>query len=316
VEIARAISEVMNFELTNEHVSLLLSEFDKDGNGEIDMAEFVMMVVCTLMIKHVLNCILMSTCSLQSHCHQISPNQRYMEDNVEPNLDFSDQMAKAVAVSRLETAKLLSEVSTNIYPFRNILCVQGKLTPDLDNPPHYDDDFEPAFAPSEMRCLALVSHNGMKATMKEFVTMNKNILKKFRLTGAQSTMKMLSEVFKGDSSVVFGPSCTSGPLGGDAELVALMCSGRLGGILFFEDPLSAHAHQADIHCLCRQAQVHNTMICATTTSALMMMHVLRSALQGNGRPELIPSFFFSLKSPAVVAYLGEQEKVIATHSSG
>lgn len=285
VEIARAISEVMNFELTNEHVSLLLSEFDKDGNGEIDMAEFVMMV-------------------------------RYMEDNVEPNLDFSDQMAKAVAVSRLETAKLLSEVSTNIYPFRNILCVQGKLTPDLDNPPHYDDDFEPAFAPSEMRCLALVSHNRMKAVMKEFVTINKNILKKFCLTGTQSTMKMLSEVFKGDSSVVFGPSCTSGPLGGDAELAALLCRGRLGGILFFEDPLSAHAHQADIHCLCRQAQVHNTMICATTTSALMMMHVLRSALQGNGRPELIPSFFFSLKSPAVVAYLGEQEKVIATHSSG
>ena len=96
-----------------------------------------------------------------------------------------------------------------------------------------DDDFPAAFAPNDMRCLALVSHNGMKATMKDFVSHYKNVLKKFRLTGTESTMKMLAEVFEGDPDVVFGPSCKSGPLGGDAELVAMMTSGNLGGILFF-----------------------------------------------------------------------------------
>merc|ERR1711862_872609 len=121
---------------------------------------------------------------------------------------------------------------------------------------------------------------------------------------------MLKEAFKGDRSVIFGPSCHSGPLGGDAELVALMCSGRLGGVFFFQDPMSAHPHQADIDCLCRQASVHNTMLASTPVSALCMVQVFRSALEGDGKPELIPSFFFSLQSPAVAAYKAAQKKVV------
>jgi len=54
-----------------------------------------------------------------------------------------------------------------------------------------DNDFQAAFGPNDMRCLALVSHNEMKSTMKDFVIHYKNILKKFWLTGTQSTMKML-----------------------------------------------------------------------------------------------------------------------------
>ena len=177
-----------------------------------------------------------------------------------------------------------------------------------------DQDFQQAFHPSQMRCLALVSHNGMKATMKKFVLTNKNILKKFRLTGTNSTMTMLKDVFKGDDSVIFGPSCSSGPLGGDAELVALMCAGQLGGMIFFQDPMSSHPHQSDIDCLCRQAIVHNTMIASNPTSALMIMTTLRVALKEN-MPELIPSFFCTLESPSVGAYKKQQNKVIASHSN-
>jgi methylglyoxal synthase len=178
---------------------------------------------------------------------------------------------------------------------------------------HLDQDFKQAFHPSQMRCLALVSHNEMKATMKKFVLANKTILKKFRLTGTNSTMTMLQEVFKGDDSVIFGPSCSSGPLGGDAELVALMCAGQLGGVIFFQDPMSSHPHQSDIDCLCRQAVVHNTMIASNPTSALMMMTTLRCALKEN-MPELIPSFFCTLQSPSVSAYMKQQNNVIASHS--
>jgi methylglyoxal synthase len=176
-----------------------------------------------------------------------------------------------------------------------------------------DPDFESVFRPTQMRCLALVSHNEMKAAMKTFVIANKNILKKFRLTGTNSTMSMLREVFAGDESVIFGPSCSSGPLGGDAELVALMCAGELGGMIFFQDPMSAHPHQSDIDCLCRQAIVHNSMIAGNPTSALMMMTTLRVALKEN-QPELIPSFFCTLQSPSVGAYKKQQQEVILSHS--
>ncbi len=78
--------------------------------------------------------------------------------------------------------------------------------------------------------------------------------------------------------------------------------------------MSAHPHQSDIDCLVRQALVHNTMLVSTPTTAYMMMQVFRTALEGDGKPELIPSFFFSLQSHAVAAYKAAQKKVIASHS--
>lgn len=228
-------------------------------------------------------------------------------------------LQNAATAATKDKESMLKEAASLVYPFREILHIQDYKV----NEPHgdlslsacSDFDFPAAFAPSEMRCLALVSHNGMKATMKKFVLANKNILKKFRLTGTNSTMTMLREVFKDEADeIVFGPSCQSGPLGGDAELVALMCSGGLGGMLFFQDPMDSHPHQADIDCLVRQALVHNTMMANTPVSALMMMNVLRAALMDGGKPELIPSFFFSLESPSVAAYKARQSKVIASHA--
>jgi len=184
---------------------------------------------------------------------------------------------------------------------------------------HVDDnetgDFHAAFGPNDMRCLALVSHNDMKSTMKEFVIHYKHTLKKFRLTGTNSTMKMLKEVFADEPSVVFGPECKSGPLGGDAELVAHMTSGKLGGILFFQDPMSAHPHQADIDCLVRQAQVHNTIMANTPTTAMALVEFFRMALIGEGRPQLLPSFFFDLESPVVRSYKTAQKKVVNSHKT-
>ena len=148
--------------------------------------------------------------------------------------------------------------------------------------------------------------------MKLFVLANKNLLKKFRLTGTNSTMTMLKDVFGDDPDIMFGPVCKSGPLGGDAELVALMCSGDLGGLIFFQDPMSAHPHQSDIEILCRQSLVYNVMLANNPTSALMAMTTLRLSLQEN-RPDLIPSFFLDLQSPTVGAYQRDQKKVVDSH---
>ena len=101
-----------------------------------------------------------------------------------------------------------------------------------------DPEFESVFGPEEMRCLALVSHNNMKDSMRQFVLANKNVLKKkFRLTGTNTTMTMLKEIFGADPEVVYGSACKSGPLGGDAQLVAMAVSGEVGGCIFFIDPM-------------------------------------------------------------------------------
>jgi len=212
-----------------------------------------------------------------------------------------------------ERPSLLRENSNHLFPHRKILCPQddGKDA-DLVRTAKstHDNDFISLFPPTQMKYLALVSHNGMKSTMKRFVLANKNVLKKFCLTGTNSTMTMLKEVIgKRDPDVVYGPSCSSGPLGGDAELAALMTQGKMGGIIFFTDPMSAHPHQADIDGLCRLAMVHNTMILQNPTTAVMMMDVLRNALR-ESRPEMIPSFFFDLVSPSVSAYKEAQRLMI------
>jgi len=231
-------------------------------------------------------------------------------------------------ISKPGSRQFYQEMASKLHTHRNIFCIQDATKYEDTNTSEVDsnnndqeevtseiDDFVAAFDPNEMRCLALVSHNEMKGTMKEFVVKNKNILKKFRLTGTQSTMHMLGEVFKGEDNVVFGPACSSGPLGGDAELVAMMASGQLGGIIFFQDPMTSHPHQCDIKCLLRQALVHNTVIATTPTTAMGIMEVLQLALKGNGRPELLPSFFLSLQSPTVEAYKKRQAKVIESRAS-
>lgn len=172
-----------------------------------------------------------------------------------------------------------------------------------------DPEFDSVFRPEDMRMLALVSHNNMKHSMKQFVKANMNVLKKFRLTGTNTTMSMLREVFGNDPSVVYGPACKSGPLGGDAQLVAMAVTGELGGCIFFIDPMDAHPHSADIECLVRQGNVHNILMMNNPCSAHVCMNTCRVALK-MGHMEMIPSFFFDLESPSVEAYKVRQKAVL------
>jgi len=172
-----------------------------------------------------------------------------------------------------------------------------------------DPEFDSMFKPADMRLLALVSHNNMKASMKQFVLANMQVLKKFRLTGTNTTMSMLREVFGNDPDVIYGPSCKSGPLGGDAQLVAMAVTGQLGGCIFFIDPMDAHPHSADIECLVRQGNVHNILMMNNPSTAHVCMNTLRMALK-MGRMEMFPSFFFDLESPSVEAYKQRQNAVL------
>ena len=168
--------------------------------------------------------------------------------------------------------------------------------------------FQSSFKPEEMRCLALIAHNHMKPAMKEFVEHHQQLLKCFRLTGTKTTITMLKSVFNNDKNVVYGPSFESGPLGGDAEVCALMCQEDVGAVLFFMDPLQSHPHLCDIDTLIRVSNVKNVLLTTNPTSAHALCHVLESALK-DGKKDLIPSFFKTLESPGVKIYTSEQRKI-------
>jgi len=170
--------------------------------------------------------------------------------------------------------------------------------------------FKSRFKPTEMRQLALVAHNHMKPAMKTFIESHAEILKKFRITGTNTTMTMCRTVFgTDDRDIVYGATCSSGPLGGDAQLAALMVLEDIGGIIFFVDPLSAHPHQADIDSLIRLANVGNILLTTNPATAESMMYLLRCALE-KGKVEMFPSFFHTLESPSVPEYKAEQARAL------
>lgn len=329
IELRSAMEEMTGSKIMLQHIEILFSEFDKDLNGVIDSCEF------RTIMKYFNEKPKPRRMKIQRRRSSVVIEDLIGElSSLEVDEDVTKRIMHVVEQSQKDSSRLLKRVAEEMYDYRELLCVQDSvIEPEIDlnaskaidfdhlllnnsnskvTKPHPDEDFDAAFAPSDMRCLALVSHNGMKKTMRQFVVANKNVLKKFRLTGTNSTMTMLKEVFKDEpaGTVVFGPSCASGPLGGDAELVAHLVSGKIGGIIFFQDPMDSHPHRADIDCLVRQALVYNTMMAETPTSALMLLHCMRSALKGDGMPELIPSFFFSLQSPTVEAYKNKQKSVV------
>ena len=107
-----------------------------------------------------------------------------------------------------------------------------------------ESTFKSAFKPTEMRQLALVAHNHMKPAMKSFIETHGEILKKFRITGTNTTISMCKAVFgEDDPDVVYGATCRPGHFGGDVQIAALMMLEDVGGIIFFVDPMSAHPHQ-------------------------------------------------------------------------
>ena len=59
----------------------------------------------------------------------------------------------------------------------------------------------------------------------------------------------------------------SGPLGGDAQLGAMIVEGQLDALIFFQDPLTAMPHDVDVKALTRLATLYNVLFAVNTATA-------------------------------------------------
>jgi len=106
--------------------------------------------------------------------------------------------------------------------------------------------------------------------MVSFVLNNQDFLKRFTLfaTGTTGT-KIESEGFKIKRLL-------SGPLGGDAQIAAMVATGELDLVIFFRDALGMHPHEPDVQMLMRQCDVHNVPLATNPKAANYLLRGIES----------------------------------------
>ena len=113
--------------------------------------------------------------------------------------------------------------------------------------------------------IALIAHDGKKADMVAFVKNHVDQLSQFQLIGTGTTASHVESAGLSITKVL------SGPLGGDAQIVAEVACHRVKAVFFFRDPLGKHPHDPDISMLMRICDVHNIMSATNMATAELIL---------------------------------------------
>lgn len=119
--------------------------------------------------------------------------------------------------------------------------------------------------------IALVAHDKRKADMVDWATYNAEYLSKQHLVCTGTTGSLIKKAFE-EKGIQADIQCmNSGPMGGDAEIAAMVVRHEVDLAIFLIDDLSAQPHEADIQMLLRQCRLHNVPIACNRISADLMI---------------------------------------------
>ncbi|RYE87860.1 MAG: methylglyoxal synthase [Hyphomicrobiales bacterium] len=120
-----------------------------------------------------------------------------------------------------------------------------------------------------MARIGLVAHDDKKDEMVNWALAHRDQLSQHELWGTGTTG---GRVANGTGLSV--TLLKSGPLGGDAQLGAMICEGRLDVLIFFQDPLTAMPHDVDIKSLTRLATLYDILFAPNLRTADAVLAVL------------------------------------------
>ena len=119
--------------------------------------------------------------------------------------------------------------------------------------------------------IALVAHDKRKADMVEWVKFNAQTLSAHKLVCTGTTGGLVKQAFA-ELGIEANVQCmNSGPMGGDAEIAAMVVRKEVDLAIFLIDDLSSQPHEADIQMLLRQCRLHNVPIACNRISADLMI---------------------------------------------
>ena len=123
---------------------------------------------------------------------------------------------------------------------------------------------------------ALIAHNNKKADMVAFVSKRLPFFNRqdIDIVTTGTTGKKVRHAGIEDVETV-----NSGPLGGDAEIAAMVVRGEVDAVLFFRDPLDKHPHDVDISMLMRLCDVHDVPLATNYRTASILVKWFKAKMK-------------------------------------
>lgn len=113
-----------------------------------------------------------------------------------------------------------------------------------------------------MPTIALIAHDRKKDDMVAFAKRHAPLLSRYKLIATGTTGQRVQE---GTGLAV--NLLLSGPLGGDAQIAALVATRNVVAVIFLLDPLYAQPHEPDIRALLRICEVHDVPLATNLATA-------------------------------------------------
>ena len=117
---------------------------------------------------------------------------------------------------------------------------------------------------------AIIAHDGKKADMVAFLLKNQPQLLNVELVATGTTGGHVKQTGLSVTSLL------SGPLGGDAQIAAMVAEKKIQAVIFFRDPLDKHPHEPDVQMLMRLCDVHNVPLATNPATAQLLIEALCS----------------------------------------
>nr|WP_319573155.1 methylglyoxal synthase [uncultured Draconibacterium sp.] len=124
--------------------------------------------------------------------------------------------------------------------------------------------------------IAIVAHDNRKKDIMEWVAFNWKELAQHDLICTGTTGKMVEEALAESchKHATVPPTVTrlkSGPLGGDQQLGAMICEGKIDMLIFFWDPMQPQPHDVDVKALLRITVLYNIPTASNRSTADFMV---------------------------------------------
>jgi methylglyoxal synthase len=118
--------------------------------------------------------------------------------------------------------------------------------------------------------IAVIAHDNKKADMVAFIMKRLDFFKQHEVVATGTTGTHI------EHAGLEVDRMKSGPQGGDAQIAAELVNGKIDGVIFFIDPLTAHPHEVDVQMLLRLCNVYNIPIATNYSTASLLIQAVSS----------------------------------------